>query len=201
MKWSRHRRGPPTLPRRARARPHAAGVGYASHDRLHAGSAAVPRDRRRRRRRCELCQHTRKRRLVRRGRKGGTKDGGAAGGSRNADAGHSFCTAQSAGVALVYGRDERAIEASSLLKEHLDITVLITRPGDLTPPRTTDFPIVKGTIRAAKGHLGAFEVDVDDYALPRPSSRGALTFGPARDGAASRCDIMLDIALPCHGCN
>jgi DNA-directed RNA polymerase subunit RPC12/RpoP len=101
---------------------------------------------------------------------------------------------ESAGVALVYGHDERAIEASSLLKEHLDITVLITRPGDLTPPRTTDFPIVKGTIRAAEGHLGAFEIVVDDYALPRPSSRDALTFGPARDGAASRCDIMLDIS-------
>jgi len=101
---------------------------------------------------------------------------------------------ESAGVALVYGRDERAIEASSLLKEHLDITVLITRPDDLTPPRTTDFPIVKGTIRAAKGHLGAFEIVVDDYASPRPSSRDALTFGPARDGAVSRCDIMLDIS-------
>src|SRR5205085_6886732 len=101
---------------------------------------------------------------------------------------------ESAGVALVYGRDERAIEASRLLKEHLDITLLITRPDDLTPPRTSDFPIVKGTIRAAKGHLGAFEIVVDDYALPRPSSRGALTFGPARDGAVSRCDIMLDIA-------
>src|SRR5207248_1947599 len=101
---------------------------------------------------------------------------------------------ESAGVALVYGRDERAIEASRLLKEHLDITVLITRPGDLTPPRTTDFPIVKGTIRAAKGHLGAFEIVVDDYALPCPSSRGALTFEPARDGAVSRCDILIDVS-------
>ena len=105
-----------------------------------------------------------------------------------------FVRLESAGVALVYGRDERAIEAASLLKEHLDVTVLITRPDELTPPRTTDFPIVKGTIRAAKGHLGAFEIVVDDYALPLPSSRGALTFGPARDGAVSRCDILLDLS-------
>jgi len=105
-----------------------------------------------------------------------------------------FAHIESAGVALVYGRDERAVEASSLLKEHLDITALIIRPDDLTPPRTTEFPIVKGTIRAAKGHLGAFEIIVDDYASPRPSSRGALTFGPARDGAVSRCDILLDIS-------
>ena len=80
-----------------------------------------------------------------------------------------FTQIESAGVALVYGRDERAIEASSLLKEHLDITALITRPDNLTPPRTTEFPIVKGTIRAAKGCLGAFEIIVDDYASPRPS--------------------------------
>jgi ferredoxin len=105
-----------------------------------------------------------------------------------------FIQIESAGVALIYGRDERAIEVSSLLKEHLDITALITRPDDLTPPRTTVFPIAKGTIRAAKGHLGAFETIVDDYTLPRPSSRGALTFGPARDGAVSRCDILLDIS-------
>jgi len=105
-----------------------------------------------------------------------------------------FTHLESAGVALVYGRDERAVEASSLLKEHLDITTLIIRPDDLIPPRTTEFPIVKGTIRAAKGHLGAFEVIVDDYASPRPSSRRALTFGQARDGAISRCDILLDIS-------
>jgi ferredoxin len=101
---------------------------------------------------------------------------------------------ESAGVVLVYGHDERAIEASTLLKEHLDVTALITRPADLAPPRTTDFPIVKGTIRAAKGYLGAFEIIVDDYAAPQPSSRAALAFGPARDGAVSRCDIVLDLS-------
>ncbi len=101
---------------------------------------------------------------------------------------------ESAGVVLVYGHDERAIEAANLLKDHLDVTVLITRPDELTPPRTTDFPVAKGAIRAAKGYLGAFEIIVDGYALPLPSSRSALTFGPARDGAVSRCDILLDLS-------
>src|ERR1700730_15505689 len=59
-----------------------------------------------------------------------------------------FTQIESAGVALVYGRDERAIEAANLLKEHLDVTVLVTRPDDLMPPRTTEFPIVRGTIGA-----------------------------------------------------
>ena len=100
----------------------------------------------------------------------------------------------SEGVTLVYGRDERAIEAAKLLEDHLDVTVLISRPKDLAPPRVTEFPVVKGTIRAAKGHLGAFELTVDDYAAPAPSSRGALTFGAARNGAVSRCDIVLDLS-------
>ena len=100
----------------------------------------------------------------------------------------------SEGVTLVYGRDERAIEAARLLAEHLDVTVLVTRPKDLAPPRVTEFPVVKGTIRSAKGHLGAFELVVDDYAAPAPSSRGVLTFGVPRDGAMSRCDLIVDLS-------
>jgi ferredoxin len=106
----------------------------------------------------------------------------------------SFVQLETSGVILVYGRDERTIEAASLLKDHLDVTVLVTRPEDLTPPRVNDFPIVRGTIRTAKGHLGAFEIVVDDYAQALPSSRGALRFGPARNGATSHCDIMLDLS-------
>jgi ferredoxin len=106
----------------------------------------------------------------------------------------SFVSLKSEGVILVYGRDESAVEAASFLKDHLDVTVLITRPDQLTAPRATDFPIVKGTIRSAKGHLGRFEIIVDDYAAPAPSSRAALAFGPARDGATSRCDVLLDVS-------
>ena len=106
----------------------------------------------------------------------------------------SFVQLESSGVILVYGRDERAIEAAIQLKGHLDVTVLVTRPDDLTPPRVSDFPIVKGKIRTAKGHLGAFEIVVDDYAAPSPSSRSALVFGEVRNGAASRCDILLDLS-------
>ena len=104
-----------------------------------------------------------------------------------------FVQLESAGVVLVYGRDERAVGAASLLKEYLDVTVLLTRCDQVIPPRISDFPIVKGTIRAAKGHLGAFELTVDDYALPQPSSRGALVFAPSRDNATSRCNIVLDL--------
>ena len=100
----------------------------------------------------------------------------------------------SEGVTLIYGRDEQALEAAKLLKDHLDVTVLIKPPAAMPPLRVTDFPVVKGTIRQAKGYLGAFELTVDDYAAPNPSSRGELAFGPARNGAQSRCDIVIDLS-------
>jgi ferredoxin len=106
----------------------------------------------------------------------------------------TFVPLTSDGVTLIYGKDEQAIEAANLLKEHLDVTVLIKPPGGLSPQRVTDFPVVKGSIRQAKGYLGAFELTVDDYATPNPSSRGELTFGPARNGATSRCDIVIDLS-------
>jgi ferredoxin len=106
----------------------------------------------------------------------------------------AFVSLTSDGVILIYGRDERAIAAADLLKDRLDVTVLLTRPGDIAPPRVTEVPIVTGTIVAAKGHLGAFELTIDGYASSLPSSRGRLAFGPARDGAVSRCDIVLDVS-------
>lgn len=100
----------------------------------------------------------------------------------------------SEGVILVYGRDERAVEIAELLKGRLDVTVMITRPGEITPPRVTDFPVVKGTVRAAKGFLGAFELTIDDFAQAAPSSRGKFAWLATRDGATSHCDIVLDLS-------
>ena len=106
----------------------------------------------------------------------------------------TFVEFRSDGIALVYGDDDRALEAAALLKDHLDVTVLLTGSTEVVPPRISDFPIAKGRVRSVKGYLGAFEIVVDDYALPAPSSRAALSFGPARDGAVSRCDILLDVS-------
>jgi len=103
-------------------------------------------------------------------------------------------TLASEGVILIYGRDERAIETGNLLEQHLDVTVMIKRPAVLIPRRLNTFPAVQGTIRSAKGYLGAFEIVVDDFASAAPSSRAALSFGESRNGAVSRCDIILDIS-------
>jgi ferredoxin len=100
---------------------------------------------------------------------------------------------ESSGVILIYGRDEAAIEAGDLLKSHLDVTVLMAPPAALAPPRSADYPIAKGRITGIKGHLGSFDIVVDDFAEAAPSSRRALTFGPSRNNARSSCDIVLDL--------
>lgn len=105
-----------------------------------------------------------------------------------------FVPLTSEGITLLYGRDEQVIEAANLLKDQLDVTVLIRPDARLDPPRVTEFPVVKGTIRAAKGYLGAFEITVDDYATPSPSSRAAFEFGHGRNGAVSRCDVFIDLS-------
>ena len=107
---------------------------------------------------------------------------------------YPFVTFSSEGVILIYGRDESAIEAGKLLADHLDVTVMITKPTQITPPATTTFPVVQGTVRNAKGHLGAFELAIDDCAPPRPSSREALVFEASRSGLTSRCDLLLDLS-------
>ncbi|MFQ5773302.1 MAG: 4Fe-4S binding protein, partial [Kiloniellaceae bacterium] len=103
-------------------------------------------------------------------------------------------TLKSDGACLVYGADERAIEAAKQLAGRLDVTVLLREPGEILPPRIMDVPIFKGAIVQAKGHLGAFGVTVNDYAPAAPSSRAALVFEAPKDGAFSQCDLILDLS-------
>jgi ferredoxin len=110
----------------------------------------------------------------------------------------AFVTLTSKGVVLVYGRDEAAIHAGQRLMDEMDVTVMLTEPGDVTPPRSNDFPVISGTVKTASGHLGAFELKVDGVALPLASSRAKLVFGEMRDGKTdtyktSHCDIVLDL--------
>ena len=101
---------------------------------------------------------------------------------------------KSDGVTVIYGADERALEAAEQLKDRLDLTVILTGAGAVTPPRFSDYPVVRGTIAGATGYLGAFELTVDGFATPLPSSRAALQWHPARDGARSRCDVVIDLS-------
>ena len=95
----------------------------------------------------------------------------------------------SEGVTLVYGRDERAIEAAKLLADHLDVTVLLSRPKRTSAParyrisgRQRHDPLRQGPPRRVRADRRRFRA-------PAPSSRGMLTFGTPRNGAVSRCDL------------
>lgn len=101
---------------------------------------------------------------------------------------------ESGGTCLVYGKDERAIEAAKQLADRLDVTVLLDQPKDVLPPWLMDVPIFKGRITQAKGHLGQFGITVDDYAPASPSSRARLSFEAPKDNAFSECDLILDLS-------
>ena len=102
-------------------------------------------------------------------------------------------TLTSQGTCLVYGTDERAIDAGRQLAKHLDVTVLLASPKDIVPPPVMDVAVFRGRIRSGRGWIGAFEIVVDDYAPALPSSRGTLGFEPVRQGASARCDLILDL--------
>ena len=101
---------------------------------------------------------------------------------------------ESGGVALLIGRDQAVFSAAQLLKDHLDLTVLLTPGSEAAPPRVVEFPVLQGVVQGASGHLGAFEVRVDRVASPAASSRAAFAWGPARDGTTSRCDLIVDVS-------
>jgi len=102
-------------------------------------------------------------------------------------------TLKSEGVCLVYGRDERALEAARQLRGRLDVTVLLREAEDIPPPRVMEVPVFRGRIAQVRGHLGHFGVTVNGYAAASPSSRAALAFDPPQDGAYSECDLILDL--------
>jgi ferredoxin len=103
-------------------------------------------------------------------------------------------TMASEGTCLVYGRDDAALAAARQLAARLDVTLLLTAPDAVVPPLMMDLPVFKGTIAAVKGHLGSFEIVVNDYAPLVVSSRQELTFQDSRDGAVSTCDLIVDLS-------
>ncbi len=100
----------------------------------------------------------------------------------------------SQGQCLVYGRDQQALEAARQLAPRLSVTLLLARSEDVIPPRVVDLPIFRGTITGASGHLGDFELEIDDHASMIVSSRQALAFERPRDGVRTRCDLILDLS-------
>jgi len=98
------------------------------------------------------------------------------------------------GVCLVYGKGEPALEAARLLQDRLNVSLLLTDLGEIEPLGAMDLMITTGKIAGAGGHLGDFEIHVNGYAPVRPSAKDALTFDLKQDGAAAKCDVIVDLS-------
>lgn len=112
-------------------------------------------------------------------------------------------TLTSDGVCLVYGRGQAAFDVAQKLSSRLSVTLLLSEADDMMPPQVVDMAIYQGTVTAASGHFGAFEIVVNHYAPMVPSSKDTMQFMMARDGAASQCSLIFDMSggeplLPSH---
>ena len=103
-------------------------------------------------------------------------------------------TIVSDGLCLVYGKGPEALEAAKLLSPRLSVTLVLSDASDVILPHVVDFAIYQGTMKKVSGALGHFNVEVDNYAPVLPSSRGAPEFVMAKDGAKSRCSLILDMS-------
>ncbi len=97
------------------------------------------------------------------------------------------------GLCLVIGKGHSTFDAALLLNKRLSVTLLLTSTDDILLPHKLEFPVFSGKMNSASGTLGAFDVIVDQYASMLPSSKSSPDFAMLRDGAKSRCSVMLDL--------
>jgi ferredoxin len=102
-------------------------------------------------------------------------------------------TLNSSGSLLILGVGDDAITAAKQVSNRLDVSVVLSDTNDCVPPKLMDFPIFKGQVKQATGHLGNFVVDVINYAPAFPASRGKLSFEVSSHAAAAECDLILDM--------
>lgn len=96
------------------------------------------------------------------------------------------------GLCLIIGAADVAVPAAEQLCEVLAVTVLLADNDDL--PVSRAFDVVGGTLKSAQGTLGDFEVRIDGLRQINPGGRGDMRLGEPRNGAVSKCDIILDLS-------
>ena len=98
----------------------------------------------------------------------------------------------SEGTCLIIGAAEVASHAADMLADALAITVLVT--SDEVPPIDPRFDVIHGQIAQANGALGGFALKIDQLQQVVPGGRGEVRMTDPQDGAASECDIILDLS-------
>lgn len=104
----------------------------------------------------------------------------------------------SEGLCLILGAPELTLAAAERLQDVLGVTVLLpaatgSAAADPSPLAfSRDFDVIRGDLRRATGALGQFKVSLD--ALQQLDVTGRQWhWTPARDGALSDCDLILDL--------
>ncbi|MBW4710055.1 4Fe-4S binding protein [Roseobacter sp. YSTF-M11] len=95
------------------------------------------------------------------------------------------------GACLILGTEEVALGAARDLADILAVTVLVDAPFDTTPG--LPFDVVSGSLSRASGSLGAFNLRLDGFQQIIAGGRGDAEWTPARDGALTECDVILDL--------
>ncbi|GFE63015.1 4Fe-4S binding protein [Litoreibacter roseus] len=98
----------------------------------------------------------------------------------------------SEGTCLIIGTATSAVPAAERLAETLAVTLLLTDGSE--PPIDHRFDTIHGQVRKAAGALGHFTLTIDGLRQVIPGGRGAPEMTEPRDGAASVCDIILDLS-------
>ena len=98
---------------------------------------------------------------------------------------------KSEGVTLLLGRDEAALRAAEALAGTLDVTVLLTGQEQVAPLRAADFPVRAAAARAA---TGCSAIEGRSMAMHAPPLFPRAMPGAQKDGATSRCDVILDLS-------
>ena len=101
---------------------------------------------------------------------------------------------KSEGEVIIFGNSQTAIDAAEKLSTRLSVTVFL-EPGstNISPVSVDSYPIFSGRIRAARGHLGNFEIDVYDAVAATPSSKKEISFSGIARNETTICDLILDL--------
>lgn len=97
----------------------------------------------------------------------------------------------SEGTCLIIGPDHIALPAAEKLADVLSVTVLLPSGSEITPTSACD--TITGTLASATGTFGRFDIQIDAFQQSVAGGRGTPALTIPKDGAKSRCDIILDL--------
>lgn len=111
-------------------------------------------------------------------------------------------TLSSRGRCLVCGSGDETLAFARLLDRSLDVTVLLADPADVLAIGPSG-RIACGTVSRIDGHLGAFRVELRDFATAGHDTRGRVVFPRPLERGCIETDIVVDLSRDgaSAGCN